>query len=105
MCLSRAGQDAVTVRNQRLNAQLHLGQLINQLRLSPHGSKLLVSSPIADYIGLLENRKVVCSRKTELRAEWRWFTHPKDSTKFGLLEKRALKIFFVGCIDKARSRR
>jgi WD40 repeat protein len=93
MRLFKTRQNSVTVHDELLNAQLTYGNLINQLLISPDGSKLLVSSSTADIIWSLETGKVVSSRETETRTDWRWFSNPQESTKIMLLENSTLQSF------------
>jgi WD40 repeat protein len=86
-------QNIVTVSDEHLAAHLPYLHSIGQLMISPDGKKLLVSSSTADFVWSLQTRKLILSRETEARTDWRWLPHLQESTKLMLLENSLLQTF------------
>jgi WD40 repeat protein len=93
MRLVKGTHNTIIVQDELLDAQMSFGHLVNQLLISPDGTRLLVSSSTADFVWSLQTGKLVASRDTELRTNWRWFTHPQKLAQVVLLENSMLQPF------------
>ena len=91
----RLSKDAGNIKavEQLLDAQISFNYQVNQLVISPDGTKLLVSSPASDMLWSLETGDLTASQELEPRTYWRWFVDPQDETQVVLLEGSSLRIF------------
>lgn len=93
MRLSKGLENDIIVVEELLDIQLSFGRLVNQLLISPDGTRFLVSSPSTDLLWSLEEKRLVASRETVARTSWRWFTHPQKPTQLVHFQNNMLQFF------------
>lgn len=85
-----------------LEDQLGQGSSISQIEMNRNGTRLLVSSPGADLLWGLEERKKIAMAHRE-KIVWKWCQHPTNPKQLILFRDHTISIFSWDTLEKISS--
>lgn len=91
--LSNHSKHGWGVQNEILDGQLDSECPVDQVLLSPEGTKLLLSSTRDDVLWDLVTKNCVASDRREARHTWKWYTDPRKPARVNLFHDSTVRVY------------